>query len=322
MRKKCIVLVLVVSFFSSYSQNSPLTVNNTSGQAVLSLTSGVGYGSMLALQRFNNTSNYYTFEAGAGSNDDLRLTVNGNWPVPVLSFKTDGKIGAGTASPRSVFEIAGSQAIDWQETASKGSGLLTVGSIGTGGSLFINTPTHDSYYSSGLGIDGSYDATNRVSQVNIKSFGVKYLSWSSTLAFHVSNGTSLNEAMRINNAGNVGIGTTDPKSFKLAVNGKIWGTEVQVALTNPGPDYVFEKDYHLLSLDEVHSYIEKNKHLPEVPSAKEMEVNGVNVGDMNMLLLKKVEELTLYMIELKKENAQMKEENERQNKLINDLIKK
>src|SRR5882724_5239267 len=106
MRKNCGILVLVVSFFSGYSQNSPLTVNNTSGQAVLNLTSGVSYGSKVNLQRFNNTSNYYTFEAGAGSNDDLRLTVNGNWTIPQLSFKTDGKIGVSTASPRSVFEIA------------------------------------------------------------------------------------------------------------------------------------------------------------------------------------------------------------------------
>jgi hypothetical protein len=111
--------------------------------------------------------------------------------------------------------------------------------------------------------------------------------------------------------GNVGIGTNTPGNFKLAVNGKIWGTEVQVALTNPGPDYVFEKSYALPSLEEVKFYIDQNKHLPEVPSAKEMKMNGVNVGEMNILLLKKIEELTLYVIEL----------NDRLDKQ-NDLIKK
>jgi hypothetical protein len=102
--------------------------------------------------------------------------------------------------------------------------------------------------------------------------------------------------------GALGIGTTDPGSFKLAVNGKIWSQEVNVAMTNPGPDYVFEKDYDLLSLSELETYINQNKHLPEVPSAKEMEAEGLNLKEMNLLLLKKVEELTLHLIEMKKEN--------------------
>jgi hypothetical protein len=111
----------------------------------------------------------------------------------------------------------------------------------------------------------------------------------------------------IDYSGNVGIGTTDPGSFKLAVNGKTWTTEVQVAVNRP-PDYVFEPTYHLSPLDSIKTYIDKNKHLPEVPSAKEMEKNGVNLGEMNMLLLKKIEELTLYVIE---QNKTIQKQNER-----------
>lgn len=107
-------------------------------------------------------------------------------------------------------------------------------------------------------------------------------------------------AMAITLAGNVGIGTTAPGSFKLAVNGKIWAQEVQVALTNPGPDYVFEPSYNLMPLSQIEAYIKEHKHLPEVPSAKEMETNGVQLSEMNMLLLKKLEELTLHVIELEK----------------------
>ncbi len=106
-------------------------------------------------------------------------------------------------------------------------------------------------------------------------------------------------------AGNVGIGTTTPDA-KLAVNGTIHTKEVKVDLNVPGPDYVFEPTYDLKSLAEIETYIKENKHLPEVPSAKEMEVNGVQLGEMNMLLLKKVEELTLHLIELKKENDLLK----------------
>lgn len=97
--------------------------------------------------------------------------------------------------------------------------------------------------------------------------------------------------------GNVGIGTTTPDA-KLTVKGDIHTREVKVDLSGAvAPDYVFEKDYYLLSLTELETYINQKKHLPEVPSAKEMEANGLNLKEMNLLLLKKVEELTLHLIE-------------------------
>ncbi|MFZ6009289.1 MAG: hypothetical protein ACOYXT_02985 [Bacteroidota bacterium] len=100
--------------------------------------------------------------------------------------------------------------------------------------------------------------------------------------------------------GNVGIGTTSPDS-KLTVKGNIHTQEVRVDLLGAvAPDYVFEENYNLPSLQEIETYIKENKHLPEVPSAKEMEANGMNLKEMNLLLLKKVEELTLHMIEQQK----------------------
>jgi hypothetical protein len=108
--------------------------------------------------------------------------------------------------------------------------------------------------------------------------------------------------------GNIGIGTDPSTSYKLAVNGKTWTTEVNVSLTVPGPDYVFEKDYALPSLEWVKSYVNANKHLPEVPSAREMEKDGINVGEINMLMLKKIEELTLYTIQLREELETLKAE--------------
>ena len=111
-----------------------------------------------------------------------------------------------------------------------------------------------------------------------------------------------------NNTGafGVGMGTTAiPSGVKMAVNGKINCKEVEVTLTG-WSDFVFAEDYQLRTLEEVEEYINENNHLPDVPSEKEVLENGVNVGEMNSTLLRKIEELTLYMIELKKENEQMK----------------
>ncbi len=100
------------------------------------------------------------------------------------------------------------------------------------------------------------------------------------------------------NLGYIGIGSNNPDA-RLTVNGTVHSKEVKVDLNIPGPDYVFERDYKLPALEEIKSYIDQNKHLPEVPSAAEIERNGVKLGEMNMVLLKKVEELTLYAIEQK-----------------------
>lgn len=105
------------------------------------------------------------------------------------------------------------------------------------------------------------------------------------------------------NTGNVGIGTTTLTS-KFNVNGSIRAKEVVVE--TGWADYVFDKKYKLKSLDEVEKFIEKNNHLPGIPSAAEIEKNGLPLGDTQRKMMEKIEELTLYMIELKKEIAILK----------------
>ncbi len=100
--------------------------------------------------------------------------------------------------------------------------------------------------------------------------------------------------------GNIGVSTAKPDpAYKFSVNGKMRVKEVKVEAN--WADYVFDDAYRLRSLKEVEAYINDNKHLPDVPSATEVKENGINVGESNAMLLKKIEELTLYMIELKKE---------------------
>jgi len=124
-----------------------------------------------------------------------------------------------------------------------------------------------------------------------------------------------NEALTIANTGNIGVGTTLP-SEKLAVNGNVRAKKIIVTQTN-WPDYVFDAAYKLPPLKQVDRFITKHKHLPDIPSAKEVEEKGVSVGDQQALLLKKIEELTLYLIKqerqmdiMKKEIKKVKQENQ------------
>lgn len=97
--------------------------------------------------------------------------------------------------------------------------------------------------------------------------------------------------------GKVGIGTINPQA-KLAVEGNILANEIKIKTDIAVPDYVFEANYDLKSLEEIESYVKTNKHLPEIPSAKQIQAEGLDVAEMNLLLLKKIEEMTLQLIQL------------------------
>jgi hypothetical protein len=128
----------------------------------------------------------------------------------------------------------------------------------------------------------------------------------------ITTGTAINYP-----AGNVGIGTTlatNPNGYRLAVNGKIGAKDVQVETSSTTwPDYVFTQDYRLPSLAEVEKFIQENNHLENVPSAKEIEKDGHSLGEMDKILLKKVEELTLYVIQQQKEIEELKKKIEKKN---------
>ncbi|RPE06021.1 hypothetical protein EGT74_27110 [Chitinophaga lutea] len=128
------------------------------------------------------------------------------------------------------------------------------------------------------------------------------------LAFSTSNGmqaSELKEHMRIRFNGNVGIGTANPDE-KLSVKGTIKAMRVKV-LQEGWADFVFADSYKLPSLMEVERFITEHRHLPEIPSEKEVAENGVDLGEMNRRLLQKVEELTLYIIQQEKEMRVVKE---------------
>ncbi|SMC75151.1 hypothetical protein [Pedobacter africanus] len=144
--------------------------------------------------------------------------------------------------------------------------------------------------------------------------------WSSSNGLHWGKGSGSN-SITIDNSGNTGIGITDPKGYKLAVNGKIRAQEIKVE-ASPWPDYVFASDYQLPTLQETEKHIKDKGHLPGIPSAAEVKANGIDLGEMNAKLLQKIEELTLHLIEQNNRNQKQDAIIAKQQNEINQLKNK
>ncbi|MEW2921815.1 fibronectin type III domain-containing protein [Muricauda sp. ANG21] len=115
---------------------------------------------------------------------------------------------------------------------------------------------------------------------------------------------------------NVGIGTTDTQGYRLAVAGNVIAEGVKVELQGNWPDFVFTDDFNLLDLTEVKKFIEEHGHLPNIPSAEQVQEEGIDLGAMNAKLLQKIEELTLYILSQEEEIKSLKEENA----VIKDIV--
>ena len=216
-----------------------------------------------------------SLEGFLGSRGHLKFITNGE-SIPKMFIKDNGKIGIGTTNPQSKLEI-----ID--------------------GSLMIKS---DPYAHIGIERTNGGRVTMGVTSGSLEGF----VSSAGHLKF-LTLGDPVPK-MFIKDNGDIGIGTTTPDA-KLTVKGDIHTREVRVDLNGAtGPDFVFEKDYDLRSLEETEAFIKNHKHLPEIPSAAEMEENGIELKEMNLKLLQKVEELTLHLIEQGKKIKDILQENE------------
>lgn len=141
--------------------------------------------------------------------------------------------------------------------------------------------------------------------------------------------TSNSERMKVTSNGKIIMGgatlsCSDCNNYRLFVKDGIRTEKIKIdiASANGWADYVFKKDYELKTLEEVEQFIKQNGHLPNIPSADEVVKNGLDLGEMNSKLLEKIEELTLYNIDLNKNNKMLTEQFQQQQQAIDRLLQK
>jgi hypothetical protein len=224
-------------------------------------------------------------------------------PTDIMTLVGNGKVGIGTTNPTAALQLGDFGNGSSTQLVIPGTynfEQMRLGQIGNGNMAmeFVN-------HNGGLSSDGikflvSADAGAPGLQMQYATPATAY----STLSYQTG--------LYMNFSGNIAIGTTNvPTGYKLAIAGNAIAESMTVKLQANWPDVVFKKNYALMPLSEVKTYIDKNQHLPEIPAAAEVEKDGVNLGEMNRLLVKKVEELTLYLIEKdKEEKSQQQQINE------------
>lgn len=321
----------------SYSDPAKLTIGGStdgiSGDLTLTTVSGMGSGGKIILNGgagifLNNTANFASqaiFKGLITSPDNTSLRLKAETDLMLTGGKESGTTGGlatitiskavtlGAAGGNIIMEsgsssntsypsrielkVSGANFIRLGQINVSSTGALTgVSSISTTGRVIIGT---GGFFMS----DATWIRTH-----NEKSI------WAGNGGFGADGGLSIGYGGAVSPvggaiiAGSVGIGTKITANAKLSVKGKILAEEFEITTDVPASDYVFEDEYNLMPLSEVELFINNNKHLPEVPSAKQFKENGYKVGQMDDLLLRKVEELTLYVIELNKQLEATREE--------------
>ncbi len=291
-----------------------------------------------------NPSALLEIKSGKDKNSELHLNTTTKDKVSVLRFQDEGKSSWGFLSNypnEGKFNLYNYKnankkyALTIDKESNVGIGITTPSAqlvVGSNfGASISGTTGGNAIFGSNIAVQQGgnnhdkiytpYTHNNKYGYAGIRA------SWGKLLFYTNKENTVANQIvtpepkMFINDTGDVAIGTSDTKGFKLGVNGKIAATEVKVATYSNWPDFVFKKEYKLPTLTEVENHIKEKGHLQNISSAKEVEKNGFFLGEMDAKLLQKIEELTLYTIQQEKELQSQKTQIRKQENEILELKK-
>lgn len=273
-----------------------ITNETNSGTGTLTVQAGAGsagYGGSIKTYAHSHESKPGWVTAGISANagtvgtpSEGRFTVNSQGlggGADLLTVLRSGNVGIGTNTPSSPLEL--------YKISSSGSSITPL--------LELTNSMVEPASGDGQSIEfhNLWASSSPRAGIEMRYIG-SYTD--SSLAFRTRSGSNYNESMLIDNNGNVGIGTLTP-THKLSVNGTILAKEVIVE--SGWSDFVFDRGYYLRPLRDVETHIQDHGHLPDVPSAATVEAEGLSVGEAQKIMMQKIEELTLYMIEKDKQVA-------------------
>lgn len=314
---------------------APLTIysraNTNKNEGVAIAFEGTGYADIGYRFKANGTNYYQVLYNG---NHIQWKHYNGTDYIPKMSLSNSGKLGLGVATPSSTLDLVGS-------AISGGESLLNLKVSDASNDYFnISNATGSSGQFIPM-IQGYRDSDNRYSMmfsaitpssndhgsIPLMSFDARIRNINgaqSTIAtrplFQWNNFTTTHMTMLAN--GSLGLGTKNPGSHKLAVEGSIGARMIVCDPSGGWADFVFDPDYQLPTLEAVEQHIAENGHLPEIPSEKEVLDKGINLGEMDAKLLQKIEELTLYMIQSNKRMNKLEQENAELKATVRELKSK
>ncbi len=290
MKNKLLLLGLIGYFLNANAQDNKIESTGDVGIGTTNPTDKLDVRGTISVGDDSGQYPFKIWSGGTGNSNHMRIGTDYGHPGDAVielyqnytggnqqnpgKLIVNGNLGIGTINPTDKLDVRGAISVG----DDSGQYPFKIWSGGTGNSNHMRIGTDYAHYG---------DAVIELYQ-------------------NYTGGNQQNPGKLIVN-GNLGIGTTTPGSWKLAVNGNIRAKEIKVE--TGWSDFVFHDNYILPTLNEVENYIKEKGHLKDIPSAEEVEENGIFLGEMDSRLLQKIEELTLYTIQQQKEIENLKKEN-------------